>query len=342
MPAGSESTSWQDLQSTALMALNAANEVVSVNTAAELLLAHSRRQLLGSSLQHWLSPDSLLWSLLDRARGEKRRIQRSELALEFPDRRRHWVHIVVTPIDELLLLECLPADEAHLLTQQSESSRRAQAWLTVLRNLAHEIKNPLAGLRGAAQLLAAELPDAELREYTDLIQREADRLRNLVERLLMPVRQQAKTKVNIHSVLQEVVRLISITDNALHWVKDFDPSVPDLDGVQDSLIQLFMNLVQNAQEAGASTITLRTRVEHGVVIGNQRKRLVLQVEVIDNGPGVAPELMDSLFLPLTTNKEQGTGLGLSIVQTLAQQHEGTVTCESTPDRCLFRVSLPLE
>lgn len=333
-----------DYLQTAVIVLDRDNQIARVNLAAETLFAMSRRQLVGQTLVSHLSPESPLLALLRRAREEQRSLQQSELCVSLPLRAEHWLHVVASPSDDGVLLELFPADENHRLARDAERAQRSQELLKVLSNLAHEIKNPLAGLRGSAQLLARELPDPALREYTDLIQREADRLRALVERLLTPAKQQPKTLENIHAILEHVIALVKVHAQSLRLQLDYDPSLPDVRCVRDAMTQVLLNLLQNANEAvnGQSAITLRTRVESGVPIAGRRVRMALRIDVIDQGPGVSPALQDSLFLPLQSTKPNGTGLGLSIAQSLMQQQDGVIECNSRPGHTRFTVWLPME
>jgi two-component system nitrogen regulation sensor histidine kinase GlnL len=211
--------------------------------------------------------------------------------------------------------------------------------------LAHEIKNPLGGLRGAAQLLERELPDPNLREYTRIIIDEADRLQTLMNRMIGPNRMLTRGLVNIHNVLEHVRGLMQAEfPNGPRVSRDYDPSIPDLTADQDHLIQAFLNLARNACAAAgiAGFIELRTRVLRQFTIGNQRHRLVLRVEVLDNGPGIPEELKDHIFFPMVSGQKGGTGLGLPIAQELISQHGGLIECESRPGETRFFVYLPLE
>ncbi len=329
---------------TAVIAIDADDTVSAVNSAAEDLLGLSRRQLIGQPFSQRLAPDENLLRLLQRARDEQRPLQQSDINLALPLKPEHWLHIVVSPFAEGLLLELFPADDAHRLARDAERAQRSHELLRVLSNLAHEIKNPLAGLRGSAQLLARELPDAALREYTDLIQREADRLRALVERLLTPAKQQPRTLENIHAILDNVITLAKASHAKAQFVRDFDPSLPDVACVRDAMTQVLLNLVQNAIDAvtAQSPINLRTRVESGVPIAGRRVRMALRIDVIDHGPGIPVAVQENLFLPLQSTKPNGTGLGLSIAQSLMQQQDGVIECDSRPGLTRFTVWLPME
>jgi two-component system nitrogen regulation sensor histidine kinase GlnL len=220
----------------------------------------------------------------------------------------------------------------------------------LVRGLAHEIKNPLGGLRGAAQLLARELASEQLADYTNVIIEEADRLRNLVDRLLSAPRRITREPVNIHEVLERVRHLVEAESHgALSIQRDFDPSIPELHGDREQLIQAVLNVARNARQALAREVPrsvpqlgFRTRAQRQFTIGSQRHRLVCQVEISDNGPGVPPELLETLFLPMVSGRADGTGLGLAIAQSIINQHQGLIECRSRPGQTTFTLLLPLE
>jgi len=352
-----------DTLTTAVLLLDADTRLVAVNGAAEDLFGHSRRRLLGTLLAHWLPAPHPALDLLQRARSEQRTCHGHELLLALPFAASTHIDTVVTPLAEGWLLELRPLDDSHRRHSDTERARQQQELHELLRSLAHEIKNPLAGLRGAAQLLARELPAVAdthrpldphqpthpvLTDYTDLIQREADRLSALVDRLLLPARAlssqaPALAPLNIHAVLEQVLQIVRVTlPISVQLQRDYDPSLPELSANADALHQVLLNLVQNAVDvvAGQGRITLRTRAEHGVTLGAVRWKLVLRLDVIDDGPGVPESLRERIFLPLVTSKNHGTGLGLSIAQTLVQQHDGLIECSSVPGNTVFTVWLP--
>jgi two-component system, NtrC family, nitrogen regulation sensor histidine kinase GlnL len=221
----------------------------------------------------------------------------------------------------------------------------ARANKELIRNLAHEIKNPLGGIRGAAQLLETEVAGSELCEYTQVIIKEADRLQTLVDRLLAPHRHPRRIgEVNIHEVFERV-RSVVLAEypNGLAIERDYDASLPDFRGDKEQLIQALLNLVRNAAQAlcGAGTIRLTTRIARQGTIDKVRYRLALDLHVIDDGPGVPDEIRDRIFYPLVSGREGGTGLGLTLAQTFVQQHGGMIECDSRPGRTDFRILLPL-
>ncbi|MBI2379683.1 MAG: nitrogen regulation protein NR(II) [Gammaproteobacteria bacterium] len=336
-----------DSLSTAVILLDAADRVLTLNPAAEMLLEQSARRVQGQPLPQLLAGECPLLASLAQARRDAQSRFEHELALSLPHGHQRCVDATLTPLDGEdghWLLELHPVDRQKRIASESQQLTQSAASRELLRNLAHEIKNPLAGLRGAAQLLAGEIgPD--LQDYTRIIMAEADRLRALVDQLLGPHRPAARAPLNIHEVLERVRLLTeaSLPPN-IRLVRDYDPSLPELMGNADQLTQAVLNIVQNAVQAlgERGTITLRTRALAHATLGGARHRLVLKADVIDDGPGVPEALRDRLFLPLVTGRAEGTGLGLSIAQTLAQQHGGLIECDSRPGRTEFSLLLPVE
>ena len=247
-------------------------------------------------------------------------------------------------------MELHPRDRLLRITKEEAQLSKQEVTKVLVRGLAHEIKNPLGGIRGAAQLLARELPEQSLRDYTDVIIEEADRLRNLVDRMLGPYRPPNLQPLNIHEITERVFSLIEAeTQGELSLRRDYDPSIPDILADREQLIQALLNIVRNAMQAidesGAlreGRITLRTRALRQFTIGQIRHRLVCRLEVIDNGPGIPAEIVESIFYPMVSGRAEGTGLGLSITQNIVSQHQGLIECESTSGRTVFTLFLPLE
>ncbi len=232
------------------------------------------------------------------------------------------------------------------LTQELNQHAQQQAAKLLVRGLAHEIKNPLGGLRGAAQLLERMLPDPALMEYTQIIIEQADRLRGLVDRLLGPQRPGEKKWENLHLILEKVRQLVELEAGAnLVFERDYDPSLPNILMDTDQIEQALLNIVSNAAQILTNqthgVITLRTRTVHQANIHGQRHKLVASIEIIDNGPGIPPELQDTLFYPMVSGREGGTGLGLSISQNLIDQHQGKIEVQSWPGRTVFTIYLPI-
>ena len=262
------------------------------------------------------------------------------------------VHVIVAPTDMVdeVLIELLPLEQQSRQEREERLIDQAQANKELIRNLAHEIKNPLGGIRGAAQLLQMEIESRELTEYTQVIVREADRLQTLVDRLLAPHRRpHVVGAVNIHEVCERVRSLIVAEfPRGLQVIRDYDTSLPEFQGDKEQLIQALLNIVHNAAQALAeriahedATITLRTRIARQVTIARQRHRLALELHVVDNGPGIPDEIKDRLFSPLVSGRDGGSGLGLNLAQTFVQQHKGLIECDSEPGRTDFKIMIPL-
>ncbi|MBY0335568.1 MAG: PAS domain-containing protein [Acetobacteraceae bacterium] len=326
------------------------------NPAAEIFFQLSQASLAGMALAELIPPDSRLFALLRQVRIEDAPVSDHELSLESPRLRRHGVSAHGAPFAELpggVVLTLEDNSRAAMLDRQLSFMGAARGATAMAAMLAHEVKNPLSGIRGAAQLLeqSASESDAEL---CQLIQEEADRIRNLVDRMDMfsdrPIERRA---VNIHHVLDHV-RRVAQTGFASHLRihQDYDPSLPAVWGDRDQLVQILLNLVKNAAEAvgegghggGLGEIQLITAYHHGVRIAvpgsAERVHLPLQVMVRDNGPGIPEELRSTLFEPFVTTKKGGQGLGLALVAKLVANHGGLIECDSRPGRTTFRLSLP--
>ena len=270
--------------------------------------------------------------------------------LRLPDGKSVLADVTVSPLTEPqledgLLLELAHTERHRRIAREEHLLAQQQLTRTVVRGLAHEIKNPLGGLRGAAQLLARELNDESLKEYTEVIIGEADRLQKLLDRLQGPGGVPHNCWINIHQVLERVRTLVQAeASNGPELIADYDPSIPEIHADADQLIQAVLNIVRNATQAldGHGRIILRSRTERKFTIGHQRHKLVARIDIIDNGPGVPPELLDKIFYPMVTSHAQGTGLGLSIAQSLVNQHGGLIECSSQPGETIFTILLPLE
>ena len=326
-----------DALTTPLLRLDAEGRVVFANAACARWLGVSRRRLPGmhaGALQH---DGEQLAALLASAPEAPVRLRAIGMAIPGSED-IHFADLWLTPHDDGAWLEIHPVDEfpgtdpAQLLPSALAAS---------LKGLAHELRNPLAGIKGAAQLLARRVT-ADERELTGIIESEAQRLANLVERLLMPAPPEARVPINVHAVLERVVRLAeSDAGWAVRLQRDYDPSLPELVGDPDALTQSVWNLVRNAIEAGAGSVTLRTRAEHGVRIGDVLQPLALRLDIIDDGRGVPPELAEHLLLPLVSGRADGTGLGLAQAQQVARAHRGVLVWRSRPGHTVFTLLLPL-
>jgi two-component system nitrogen regulation sensor histidine kinase GlnL len=260
------------------------------------------------------------------------------------------VNYMITPLQlpdqaTLLLLEISPIDHHLRIAREEKLLSEQMASRNVIRGMAHEIKNPLGGLRGAAQLLERELPNEALKEYTQIIIGEADRLQNLVDRMLGPNNVPKKQLINIHQILEHVRQLVQAEDNEkIFFNLDYDPSLPELMADADLLIQAVLNITRNAICAldGQGEITYKTRPQRSFTIGHTHHRLVLQIDIIDNGSGIAEDIIEHIFFPMVTGRADGTGLGLSIAQSLINQHDGIIECNSRPGKTKFTIYLPLD
>ncbi len=334
---------------TAVIALDHALRVAYLNSAGETLFSVSRRhafgQPLAQAIPHFGALESRLRDALDTGSGFIER----ELRLRRSGDESITIDCTVTPAQlpgAGLLLEMLPVDRHmrisrdELLLAQHEVSRE------LIRGLAHEIKNPLGGIRGAAQLLEAEFPDSEHREYTRVIIREADRLKNLVNRMLGPNKMPQMATVNVHEVVEHVRQLLEAeASSAVLVTRDYDPSIPEVTADREQLIQALLNIARNALQAlpeQRGIIVLRTRTRRQITIGGQRHRLVVQIDIEDNGTGIPEPMLERIFFPMVTTRAEGTGLGLPIAQYLIHAHGGLVECTSRPGCTVFTIYLPLE
>jgi two-component system nitrogen regulation sensor histidine kinase GlnL len=322
-----------------------------INPAAEALLQLSEARLLGQRIDK-AEGSRLPWRpSLEQAAREGRAIVRRGVELETRDGPATSADLVVTPLHGVpglaFLIELQPIDRMLRINREENLVNAEQTTRTVVRGLAHEIKNPLGGLRGAAQLLERELPEGHLREYTGIIIREADRLRSLVDRLLGPSKQLAIGNINIHEVLEHLLQLLRVeAGDRLVLLRDYDPSLPELEADRGQLIQAMLNIMRNALEATAAQprceLSLRTRSQRQFTIGGTRHRLVCRVDIADNGPGIPPPIRDKLFMPMVSGRADGTGLGLSIAQDIVHRHGGLLSCESRPGDTCFSLFLPMD
>lgn len=337
-----------DLLATAVVVLDEAMRVHYANAAAEQLLQTSRRSLEGAAFGDLFLDAGPLVEKLEQAITQHWGFWDQAVTLTRPGQDSLQLNVLATPVDQPVhgvLLELRAIDQHLRIEREEQLLHQQQANRELIRNLAHEIKNPLGGLRGAAQLLELELESPELREYTQVIIKEADRLQALVDRLLAPHRKARKVApLNIHEVCERVRMVVqSEFPETLEIHRDYDASLPEITGDKEQLIQALLNLVRNAAQAmdGRGVIELRTRVARLVTIDRKVYKLALELHVIDNGPGIPEEIRERVFFPLVSGREGGSGLGLSIAQSFVQQHGGLIDCESRPGRTDFRMLLPL-
>jgi len=339
-----------DSLTTSVLLIDQAQCLIYLNVAAETLFGVSRNQVRGRPLAELLADASGLTGVIERVVTTWRPCSRRELTLRpIYGETELVVDCTVAPFEEpgntsAILIEISDATQHQRITRENALLTQIGGSRAMIRQLAHEIKNPLGGVRGAAQLLSRQLADASMREYTTVIISEADRLVALVDALLGPGHAPRKEDVNIHELLQHVGHLLSAEAPAsVTVVRDYDPSLPPLRLDRNQVIQAMLNLGRNAVQALAGlggTITLRTRALTNVNIGARRHRLVASVQFEDNGPGVPDALRDTLFYPLVTGRADGTGLGLAVAQDLVSRHDGLIEFESRPGRTIFTILLP--
>lgn len=338
-----------DQLATCVVLLDENRGIVILNTAAETLLEASATRLGGSDIAQVIDLDDTLDSLLSQALENNYPVVKRELDILLRGGQRFCVDFVVSPISleqaPHLLLEFNPVDRLNAISED-EHMWQAQASLRqIIRGLAHEVKNPLGGIRGAAQLLARELESPTLREYTDVIMEEVDRLRALVDRLLGPRERLHPRLMNIHEVLERVKQLIEVeSEGAVSVVRNYDPSLPEFNADPDQITQIILNISRNAVQAlqGRGRITFKTRAKRQYTLGGQRHKLVCAIDIVDPGPGIPPDILPQLFLPMVSSRARGAGLGLSIAQMIANRHGGLIQCQSEPGDTCFTLLLPME
>jgi len=332
-----------DLLATAVVVLDDDYVVRYANPAAENLLTAGARSLIGQPFLGFFAERADLERALDEARVIHWDYSARNVTYVRTGREPVPFSCTVTRIDAFglgLLAELRPIQEQLRIEREARIESEQQSNRELIRNLAHEIKNPLGGLRGSAQLLERELERPELREYTQVIIKEADRLQVLMDRMLTPHRAPNLEPLGLHEVLERVRSLVR-AEFGIEIVRDYDPSLPELTGDREQLIQAVLNIARNAAQVGARTIIFRTRIVRNITIRKQRYKLALDLQVIDDGPGVAEEIQDRIFNPLVSGREGGTGLGLSLAQTFVHYHQGVIEFESKPGRTTFRILLPL-
>lgn len=340
-----------DSLSTAIILVDGALRLRHMNPAAEALLAVSCERTMGEPLTHFF------YESTDTA---EQLLVAAEQANHYTKRHAEWqlltggqitVDYTVTPFGDEggLVIEIQPIDRLLKISREEMLTSSQETTRNLVRGMAHEIKNPLGGIRGAAQLLARELPGSDLQEYTGVIIDEADRLRNLVDRMLGPNQLPQRQALNIHEVLERVATIIKAeSSGSIHICRDYDPSIPDLEADKEQLIQAFLNIARNAmqalQENGTEAPELRliTRIQRRYTIGRLHHPLVCRIDIIDNGPGIPENIVKNIFYPMISGRAEGTGLGLTISQHLVHQHQGLIECDSEPGQTRFSLYLPME
>ncbi|ALM54823.1 nitrogen regulation protein NR(II) [Halomonas huangheensis] len=335
---------------TAVLLLDRELKLTWMNPAAESLLAISLTRMDGRSLPELLGGEEDIAEVLSRARDALHPYTQREARICLNGGEPMTVDYTVTPLSEdELLLEMEPRDRLLRISREEALQSRQETMKVLARGLAHEVKNPLGGIRGAAQLLERDLEgEPQLKEFTRIIIEEVDRLRDLVDSMLGPNRISRNEPLNIHRVLERVRSLLLVEQPGVTMERDYDPSLPELHGDEAQLIQAVLNVARNAvqaiteSETPQPTLQLRTRARRQFTLGSRRHRLVCELSVIDNGPGIPQELRETLFYPMVSGRAEGSGLGLSIAQSILHQHQGLIECESEPGRTEFRLLIPLE
>lgn len=344
-----ETFSGLDLLATAVIVLDESLCVQYLNAAAENLLELSNRNAAGLPLAKVFDEDAKLAAAVGYACAHNCSYTEHDLTVSVAGRTRLQLACTVTPVDVArrgaFLLELRQVEQQIRIAREERLLDQNRANRELIRNLAHEIKNPLGGIRGAAQLLERELERPVLHEYTQVIMKEADRLQQLMDRLLAPHRLPKPVALNVHEVLERVRSLILAEyPDGITVRRDYDSSLPHLKGDREQLIQATLNIVRNAAQAleGRGEITLRTRIARQVTLARKRHRHAIEITVCDNGPGIPEAIRERILYPLVSGRENGSGLGLTIAQTFITQHHGTITYESVPGNTCFTLLLPVD
>lgn len=332
---------------TAVLILDDNLNICYLNPAAEALLIKSMSKLYGRPSELIFANTSICETRLRQLLSTGQEFTDSDIVIEFSESHRFTAEITASAVEferiPHVLLEFKQIDQQKQISLEVFQQQQWIAARDLIKGLAHEIKNPLGGLRGAAQLLNKEL-NQDQQEYTAMIIEQADRLTNLVDRLLGPNQLPQIQKHNIHSVLEKINQVVSYSnEQRIELRRDYDPSIPNVECDQEKIQQAVLNIVNNAIQAIGkdNTITLQTRIASNKTINGQRIKLAAQISIIDDGPGIPNNIQDTLFYPMVSGRSNGTGLGLSIAQTLINQHHGKLSCHSRPGHTEFIILLPL-
>jgi len=339
-----------ELLATAVLMLDGARRVTYANPAAENLFELAKKNLVGHRPDQVFVDAAGLTAAIDKAVHVGATYTEQELELTVAGKAKLHLTCTVSPVearDAALLLEFRQIDQQLKIAREERLNEQHQVNRELIRNLAHEIRNPLGGIRGAAQLLERELDRPQLIEYTQVVIGEADRLQSLVNRLLTPHRAPTFQPTNIHEIVSRVKSLVQAEFPRVDIVCDFDASLPEFDADPEQLTQATLNIVRNAAQALDATpadprIRVTTRVARYVTLARKRRRVALALSIEDNGPGIPAAIRDRIFYPLVSGREGGSGLGLTLAQAFIAQHEGSIECESVPGSTVFTVLLPLE
>lgn len=335
----------------AILVFNRQLRLTYINTAGEILFEDSARHLTGFSAIRLFNngPNGAIIQNLRQCLATNETLVDRGVSLQLINQSIP-VNFCATPLSEHnkiteIIVEMQPVDRHMRISNEEQLFAQQNAARMLVRGLAHEIKNPLGGLRGAAQLLNLELKDDELKEYTQIIISESDRLQGLMDRMLGPNKPPNKININIHELLERIKQLVQAETNGQILIKrDYDPSIPHVKADEGQIIQALLNIVRNAVQAldSRGTIIFKTRICRQMTIGGHCYKLVAKIDITDNGPGINPEMMSKIFYPMITGRAEGTGLGLSIAQSLINQHNGFIECSSVPGNTVFSIYLPVE
>lgn len=342
-----------DVMNTAVVVVSREYHILYMNVAAELMLGTSRRMAQRKGLFNTFPRCNSIHAQIHKVLETQRVYSERNLEVQLDDQRKMTLDSTITPVlnDELIteymVIELTQIDRRLRIAREGHLVSQSEGVRDLLRGVAHEIKNPLGGIRGAAQLLAGELLSPDYHEYTDIIIHETERLQSFVDCMLGPRRLPRMAFINIHEVLENTRKLaLAEAGSHLSIRVDYDPSLSEIKADRGMLQQAFLNLVNNAMQAvqglDPAIITIRTRSEHQFTINHIRHRLGMKIEIIDTGPGIPAEMQEIIFLPMVTNKSEGTGLGLPIAQSLIQYHGGLIEYDVRGGKTCFVVYLPLE
>lgn len=343
--------------SSGIILLDATSTVLYVNPAAEAMLSISGERAIGMPLPQIMLDHEVTVEDFQNSIHQLAAFTRREASVQLINQKVITIDYSASPMihpetnDWVLLVELSEREHFTRISRDEQIIAKNETTRSLVRGLAHEIKNPLGGIRGAAQLMESELPNPEMREYTNIIIEEADRLRDLVDRLLGPRKIPQRQEINIHEVMERVHQLLQVESaGAVKIIRDYDPSIPEFNADKDQLIQACLNICRNAMQAmlentqasEPAELIIQTRTTRQFTVGQNRYRLAIQVNIIDNGPGIAEDMQDKLFYPMVTGRAMGTGMGLSISQSIINQHSGIIEFDSQPHNTIFSIYLPLD
>jgi two-component system nitrogen regulation sensor histidine kinase GlnL len=335
-----------DILTTAVLIIDGQRIIRHINPAAENLFGISAYHSLNRPLKTIMKERPELVRALNTVLREGVSFTEHHIPIEL-NNETLTLNLSITPIDEEdggLILEFHSASSSVKIARDEQAMAQAQTVQMLLKQLAHEIRNPLGGILGAAQLLEAELNGADLKEYTQVIIQETNRMQSLLDRWLTPAKRPEIRKLNVHEVLERVRNLLLAEFPNLDIVRDYDISVPEIQGDEEQLIQAVLNIARNAAQAneGKGVIKFSTRISRQVTLSMKRWKLAARIDIIDYGPGIPEDMQDKIFFPLVSGRENGTGVGLTLAQSLVQRHEGVIHMVSEPGFTCFSIYIPVQ